>query len=318
MPIANSTGTRRGFSVPAARGVPFVCVALLIAACGGNPTPTPIVGVPDASPAAASPVAPQATGEPLAARVNGEPITQAELEQEIARYEAAQASQGADLAALGDYRSTVLTMLVEQKVIEQAAVAAGHAVSDDEVEAQIQSIVTSLGSSQAFADYLAANGYTEAQFRRSLKSQLLSSKITEQVAGQVPENAEQAHARHILVDTEAQAADLLSQLQSGADFATLATNYSRDPSSRVAGGDLGWFPRGWLTVPEVEQAAFELPLGQISGVIHSALGYHIVEPLERETRPLAPDTLQAVRLRAVQDWVSAQVAGATVEILVAP
>lgn len=294
------------------------CTALFVTACGAPPATGVATAAPELTPLPQSPGAPTAAGEPLAATVNGAAITLAALEQEIARYEAAQTGQGLDPTAQGNYRSFVLNVLVEQLVIEQAAVAAGFSVTDQDVDSEIGVIVTSLGSEQAFADYLAANGYTEAQFRESIRSQLLSSKITEQVSNRVPETAEQAHARHILVESEVEANDLLSRLQSGSDFATLAVNYSRDPSSRIAGGDLGWFPRGWLTVPEVEQAAFDLPLNQYSGVIRSSLGYHVVEALGRETRPLAPDTLQALRLGTVQDWIRAQVAGATIEILITP
>ncbi|RME36452.1 MAG: peptidylprolyl isomerase, partial [Thermoflexia bacterium] len=97
---------------------------------------------------------------------------------------------------------------------------------------------------------------------------------------------------------------LLAQLQSGADFAQLARLYSQDESTRDVGGDLGWFPRGVLLAPEVEEAAFALQAGQVSPVIRSAFGYHIVQTLERaENRPISPENLQLLQEQAVQRWI---------------
>ena len=141
---------------------------------------------------------------------------------------------------------------------------------------------------------------------------LFRSRLLDQVAAVAP-NAEQVHAREMLVTSQTTAEAVLAQLQAGADFATLAIQYSRDLSSRAGGGDLGWFPRGVLTVPEVEQAAFALQPGQTSAIIHSALGYHIVQVLERDPQhPLSPAARQALRAAAFSTWLDAQVAKATV------
>jgi parvulin-like peptidyl-prolyl isomerase len=75
---------------------------------------------------------------------------------------------------------------------------------------------------------------------------------------------------------------LLAQLNSGADFATLAKQNSNDPGSAVKGGDLGWVKHGEM-VPEFDQAAFALQAGQLSGVVKSQFGYHIIKVLERKS-----------------------------------
>ena len=114
---------------------------------------------------------------------------------------------------------------------------------------------------------------------------------------QVPAVQEQVHARHILVATEDQARDVLTQLQNGADFATLAQQLSTDPGSKDKGGDLGWFGRGVMDKP-FEDAAFALQPGQLSDVVHGANGYHVIQVLERDAnRAVPPDQLQTQRRR---------------------
>jgi peptidyl-prolyl cis-trans isomerase C len=84
----------------------------------------------------------------------------------------------------------------------------------------------------------------------------------------------QVRASHILVETEQQAQSLMEQVQNGADFADLARQHSRCPSSR-AGGDLGQFGRGQM-VPEFEQAAFDNVVGALVGPVRTQFGYHLV------------------------------------------
>jgi peptidyl-prolyl cis-trans isomerase C len=84
----------------------------------------------------------------------------------------------------------------------------------------------------------------------------------------------QVRASHILVETEQQAQSLMEQVKNGANFADLARQHSRCPSSR-AGGDLGQFGRGQM-VPEFEQAAFDNPVGALVGPVRTQFGYHLV------------------------------------------
>ena len=89
------------------------------------------------------------------------------------------------------------------------------------------------------------------------------------------ETEEQIRASHILVDTEEEAIDLHLQLADGADFATLAQEYSTDTGSAENGGDLGWFSRGQM-VTEFEEAAFALEIGQLSEIVETDYGFHII------------------------------------------
>jgi peptidyl-prolyl cis-trans isomerase D len=82
--------------------------------------------------------------------------------------------------------------------------------------------------------------------------------------------------------------------------------------TKAAGGDLGWFPRGVLVSKEVEDAAFALQPGQVSGVVQSAFGFHIVQVLERDpSRPVDQDTLLTMQKAAVEQWLAGLRAAAT-------
>ncbi len=144
-------------------------------------------------------------------------------------------------------------------------------------------------------------GLSEPAFRALFTQGLYREKLQEALAEEVPAVGEQVHARHILVETEEEAQQVLERLNAGEDFAALADELSTDPSSE--GGDLGWFPRGQMVL-EFEEAAFALQAGEISDPVQTSFGYHIIELLERETdRPLEESVLAQLRAAALSDWV---------------
>jgi len=127
---------------------------------------------------------------------------------------------------------------------------------------------------------------------------------------------ERVHARHILLKTQgksdaekkvlqARAEDLLKQLKNGADFAELAKKNS-DDGSKEQGGDLGWFVRNQM-VPEFDSAAFALKPKELSGVVTSQFGYHIIQVLEKDPAKLKPfeevkdELTKEVRAQAVTE-----------------
>jgi parvulin-like peptidyl-prolyl isomerase len=208
-------------------------------------------------------------------------------------------------------------MMIEQVLTSQAAGQAGIEVTDDQVERYMQTMVADSGGEEAFRAKLAEWGETYEDASREVRAQLIGMAMTERVVDGVPTSSEQVHARHILVDTAEEAAQILEQLEAGADFASLAKAHSLDQSTRDNGGDLGYFPRGILVATEVEEVAFELQPGQTSDVIASALGYHVVQVVERDPdQPVSPESLQLLRERAVQEWVESMWAQAEVQRLV--
>jgi peptidyl-prolyl cis-trans isomerase C len=104
----------------------------------------------------------------------------------------------------------------------------------------------------------------------------------------------------------------LTQLNGGADFDSLA--FDADPLTR---GDLGWVPRGYLLDPGIEEAAFQLNVGDYSGVIATDVGFHILRILARDpSRPLSPDALLSLQEQALRNWIEDQ--RRTAEIILAP
>ena len=88
-----------------------------------------------------------------------------------------------------------------------------------------------------------------------------------------------ATARHILVDTEAQAEELKQQIENGADFAALAAEHSKCPSGS-SGGDLGEFSQGMM-VPEFDKVVFTESIGEVHGPVATQFGYHLIEITSR-------------------------------------
>jgi peptidyl-prolyl cis-trans isomerase D len=125
---------------------------------------------------------------------------------------------------------------------------------------------------------------------------------------------EQVRASHILLKTEGkddaavkkQAEDLLAKAKGGADFAQLATKFSEDDESKVKGGDLDYFGKGRM-VPEFEKAAFTLQPGQISDLVKSQFGYHIIKVVDK--KPATKRTLDEVRAQ-IEDQIKSERADA--------
>ena len=156
-----------------------------------------------------------------------------------------------------------------------------------------------------YSDYVVAirnnARLSESAFRDLFVQGLYREKLQEDLAEEVPTTAEQVRARHILVETEEEAQQVIERLQAGEDFAALANELSTDTGSE--GGDLGWFPRGQM-VAEFEEAAFALQPGEISEPVQTSFGYHVIELLERETdRPLEEPMLAQMRAAALSDWL---------------
>lgn len=253
-------------------------------------------------------------GVPLAATVNGRPITLQAYERELARHKAGIAALGWEPATDGTLEAQVLELLIEYELIKQEAEKQGIVITADEVEAGVKATIQESGSQQDFEAWLAANQWTLDEYRQQVLLDLMTNELKKPVLAAVPSAAEQVHARHILVDSEAEARLVLEELGSGGDFSQLAAGFSRDATTRYNGGDLGWFPRGALLVREVEEAAFALEPGQTSDVVASSQGYHIVQTLEREpARPVGQETMPRLQERALEEWRQSLPEGAQIE-----
>ncbi len=189
------------------------------------------------------------------------------------------------------------------------------------------------------AEQLKASGMTVDEYREVIRARLLREKMQEIIGSERVEPTEEAvHVRHILIrvdetatvtetqgitgttttgrsDAEALALaqELRQRILDGEDFATLAEQYSDDPGSAAEGGDLGWSPRGRF-VPEFEDAAFSLPVGEVSEPVKTQFGYHLIQVLERdENRPKDDAQLEQEKAQAFQAWLQEQIVAMNIQ-----
>jgi peptidyl-prolyl cis-trans isomerase C len=135
----------------------------------------------------------------------------------------------------------------------------------------------------------------EVVIRRHIETAMTEDAIKARYDKFVTEQPPQTevHAQHILVASEAEAREVITQLAGGADFSTVAKEKSTDPSAKQNGGDLGFFGPGDM-VPEFERAAFALEKGQSSkDPVKSQFGWHVIKVVDRRER--TPPTLDQAR-----------------------
>ena len=126
--------------------------------------------------------------------------------------------------------------------------------------------------------------------------------MRDKILAEVPRSAEQVYVRQILLFNSDQANQVLAELESGKDFATLAASY--EPVNR---GELGWFPRDFLPHQAIEEAAFNLAVGEYSPVIETSVGYHIIQVVEKDPdHLLSPEARLVWQENALRDWVAVQ------------
>ncbi len=172
-------------------------------------------------------------------------------------------------------------------------------------------VESSTGYFQAIRE---ATGYSEQEFRTMLESSLYRTKVEEALMAEMPTTAEQVHALHILVETQEEAEQVLARLAAGEAFEDLARELSLDTTSGQEGGDLGWFPRGWMVEP-FEEAAFGLAPGETSDPVQSQFGFHIIRVLERDAeRPLEEADVERYQRLQLDEWYEAQKSDEGIEI----
>lgn len=270
---------------------------------------SPLGGLAEAPPAG-PPVDPETLPAVVAKIQGGGEIKKEELINEAKGIQAQLAARGGRVAPSQDFYRRVLDTMIAQRLLLAEARAQGVTVSDAEVKAQVDGLRGRFPDAATFEKALASQGLTEARMTQELRNQLLLRQyIATKVAPQVQVTdaeakavydqnqesmkvPEQRHLRHILVakpqgagneagvqQARSKAEDLRARIEKGEDFAALATANSDDPGSKDRGGDLGWIARG-RTVPPFEQAAWALQVNQLSPVVESQFGFHIIQMTE--------------------------------------
>ena len=293
------------------RQIRIISVVILILAAACSFISPKTTGTPTIPAVTNTPGTPTPTEPPMALRVNGEGVWLAEYQASLQQFQQAQTSAGTTYTD-SEARQMVIDDLVNQVLLEQGAIAAGYQPDPVAVQNRMDALAAQMGGQDAFQTWLQNNFYTTDSFNQSLALGMAVEWEKQQIMSQVPTSAEQVHARQILAYSSDNANAAYTRLQSGTTFDDLAFQY--DP---LTGGDLGWFPRGYLTQKAIEDAAFSLQPGQYSGVIQTELGFQIIEVIERDPAyPLSPDALRTLQKVALANWLVQQKANSTIEVLV--
>lgn len=213
-----------------------------------------------------------------------------------------------------ELRKQVLENLIVQKILLQKAREDSIEVDDSQVDQaldnQVKQWIQQMGSKEAVQKYFGGSiDKIKRQFRKDIKNRMLVDKLQQErfqkihiyrteveqfyktMKDSLPKRGASVNLSHILLTVkpgeEAKKAayerisKILEQLKSGADFAELAKKYSEDPGSAPKGGDLGYVKRGDF-VKQFEEVAFKLEPGQISGIVETKFGYHIIKMVDRK------------------------------------
>ena len=158
---------------------------------------------------------------------------------------------------------------------------------------------------QAYFDSIKSNPIkvSEEDLRNILHAQLLREKLRDAITSDLPAEEEKVWARHILVEDEETAYEILEKLDKGEDWAALALEYSTDTSNASRGGDLGWF-NATTMVPAFSEAAFDNSIGSISDPIQTDFGWHIIQVLGHEVRPLSPVEYEQLKENEFNEWLN--------------
>ncbi|MCU4178767.1 peptidylprolyl isomerase [Bosea sp. BH3] len=172
-----------------------------------------------------------------------------------------------------------------------------------------------------FRDKVLLDEFLTREGKKAVTADAAKKLYDETTKAMAPE--EEAHARHILVEEEAQAKTVVERLKKGEDFAKVAAELSKDPGSGKEGGDLGWFTKDRM-VPEFAEAAFKLNKGQVSEPVKSQFGWHVIKLEDKRSKPLPdfaavkPQIDQYLERKAQQDMVLALREKAKIERLDQP
>lgn len=195
---------------------------------------------------------------------------------------------------LADIRKEVMIRLTEDAIVMAEAKKMGVSVAKKELDESFDKLVTSNGGIKDFSEVLKKYyGLTPDEFKTSIyEPRLLRQKLTDKINGD----------ESVTGAAKKKADDLLAQVKAGADFAKLAKENSQDQASAVNGGDLGYFGKGKM-VPEFEKAAFELKVGEVSSVIRTVYGFHIIKVTDKKDDQVKASHI-LIKVRDFNEWLA--------------
>lgn len=246
------------------------------------------------------------------ASINGVVITQKEFDRELDINMQRFAASGRPIPEfqIKKLKSDVLDSLIEIELLYQESKKKGIQVTAEAISNQLMAFKQRFQGDVKFQKMLTENNLTESDFkeriqRREAIQQLIDKEVAQKVVitdeeskayydtnPQFFKKSEQVKASHILIKVDATASEaqkaearkkikeVQQKLQKGEDFATLAQNYSQGPSG-PKGGDLGSFGRGQMVKP-FEEAAFRLQPNEVSDIVETRFGYHLIKVLDKK------------------------------------
>lgn len=146
-------------------------------------------------------------------------------------------------------------------------------------------------------------GFKKDDLYKLFEMNLLRQKVSEKITEDLEPTQEQVWARHILVETEEEAKEIIERLESGEEWNLIASEKSIDSSNAQNGGDLGWFGRGAM-VSEFEEAAFSLEIAEISAPIQTSFGWHIIQLIGKGNNPLDSNEFQTIKDQTFNMWLT--------------
>lgn len=295
----------------------IVCAALAasLVACKKNPAAEPAAAAqtPAAGQTPAPPKPMPAVLPDVLARVNGEPVTKLDFDRLVKNMELSQGPIPPERR--DEILRQALDQLITYHVMKQEAATRKLAIPDADLDSRVKQMQGKMSTEQ-FTKALADRNTTEAQLRSDARADMMIDKMMEGEVATVtaatePEakefydknpdkfkQGEAVKASHILVNAAEDADEatrkqarakiegVLKRVRAGEDFARLAKENS-DDGSKDQGGDLGFFGRRQM-VPPFEQAAFALKPGEISDIVTTQFGYHIIKVIERKEPTTVP------------------------------
>lgn len=219
-----------------------------------------------------------AADEEIVASVNGKQITLAEYYQRLEQ----------------EAGAIILNQMIIEELLLQKQIETNIEVTEDDLSMALIEIITQVGGFEGLQYYLYQTGMSEDEFLAQLELNILISKLAENEVQVTDEEIEawfyenknlfafeeEVEASHILVDTEAEALEIMELLNSGADFAELARTRSQDTYSAINDGQLGYFSKGTMVEP-FEQMAFSLDINEL-GMVESTFGWHIIKVTDKQ------------------------------------
>jgi parvulin-like peptidyl-prolyl isomerase len=220
----------------------------------------------------------------------------------------------------------VLQQLENDELVRQAAPGLGIQVATDEVTETINGYLTSAAAGggnttgnvtgnitlpqtdlgKMYQQWLKQARLSDSEYRQVVEATLLTQKLKEQLKQNVPTEAKQVHVHVIKVDNEGNATEVENLLKNGGNFTAIAEEYSTDETTKQYGGDIGWVPQGVL-FPELDQAAFSLAAGNVSGIIVRTDGYYIIKVSEIEENRAIDDYYRGILAsNAFTNWFTEQ------------